>query len=168
MLLYLFLLFTLLPLAELAVLVWIGGQTEWWVPILMVIATGVAGAALARWQGWRVIQRIQEQLRAGQMPTDAIIDGVLIFIAGLLLVTPGVLTDLVGVVLLIPPLRSLVKRGVAVWIRRNFEVRVNAAAANMWNESGRTRPAQRDQVIDARVIGTRVEDVEPTDRSVRR
>ena len=165
MLLYLFLLFTLVPLAELAVLIWIGTETEWWLPILMVIATGVTGAALARWQGWRVIQRIREELRAGEMPASAIIDGVLIFIAGLLLVTPGVLTDLVGVVLLVPPLRSLVKRGVAAWIKRTFEVRLSATTAEMWNASGDPRPSHRDEVIDARVIDTRVEDADTATRN---
>ena len=146
-------------------LIWIGTETEWWLPILMVIATGVTGAALARWQGWRVVQRIREELRAGQMPTGAIIDGVLIFIAGLLLVTPGVLTDLVGVVLLVPPLRSLVKRGVAAWIKRTFEVRLSATTAEMWNPSGDPRPSHRDEVIDARVIDTRVEDAETATRN---
>ena len=100
MLFYLFLLFTVVPLVELSILIWIGGQTEWWVPIVMVIVTGIAGAALARWQGWQVLQRIREDARAGRMPADALIDGFLILLAGILLVTPGVLTDLVGVALL--------------------------------------------------------------------
>src|SRR5688572_585603 len=124
MLIYLFLLFTVVPIIELAILVWIGGQTQWWVPILLVIATGVLGAALARWQGWQVLQRIRTDAAAGRMPADAMIDGFLILIAGILLVTPGVLSDLMGVALLIPPARAVVKRAVAAWIQRNIEVRV--------------------------------------------
>jgi UPF0716 protein FxsA len=157
MLFYLFLLFTLVPLVELTILVWIGGQTAWWVPILLVIGTGVAGAALARWQGWQVLQRIRDDARAGRVPADAIIDGVLILIAGILLVTPGVLTDLVGVALLIPPLRSLVRRGVAAWIKRNVEVRVGPTATNFWSPSD-GRVERRDEIIDAKVIHTHVED----------
>jgi UPF0716 protein FxsA len=158
MLFYLFLLFTVVPLVELTILVWIGRETEWWVPILMVIGTGIAGAALARWQGWQVLQRIREDARAGRVPADAIIDGVLILIAGLLLVTPGVLSDLVGVALLIPPLRGLVKRGVAAWIKRNIDVRVGRATTNFWSPGdGRAEP-KRDVIIDAKVVRTHVED----------
>ena len=60
----LFLLFTLVPLVELSILVYIGQQSEWWVPILLVIVTGVVGAALARWQGWQVLQRIRADAAA--------------------------------------------------------------------------------------------------------
>jgi UPF0716 protein FxsA len=159
MLFYLFLLFTLVPLAEVVILVQIGQATDWWVPILMVIATGIAGAALARWQGWRALERIREDARAGRVPAAAIIDGVLILIAGLLLVTPGVLTDLFGIALLIPPLRSLVKRGVAAWIRRNVEVRVNRAGGSFYQDAGGAPGTDRDEIIDAKVLETRVEDI---------
>lgn len=161
MLLYLFLLFTLLPLIELSILIWVGGQTAWWLPVLMVIGTGVLGAALARWQGWQVLRRIRADAQAGRMPADALIDGVLILVAGILLVTPGVLSDLLGVVLLIPPLRAVVKRAVAAWMQRNIEVRVGRAAAGLRSTTN-DNPAspRRDQIIEARVIGTRVEDID--------
>jgi len=160
MLFYLFLLFTLVPLVELVILVWIGGQTEWWVPILLVIATGIIGAALARWQGWQALERIRADARAGRMPANAIIDGVLILIAGILLVTPGILTDLVGFALLIPPLRSLVKHGVAAWIRRNFEVRVSRTGAGLWHDVDGDQASRRDEIIDAKILKTHVEDAE--------
>ena len=160
MLFYLFLLFTVVPLVELTILVWIGGQTQWWVPILMVIGTGIAGAALARWQGWQVLQRIREDARAGRMPAGAMIDGFLILLAGILLVTPGVLSDLVGIGLLIPPIRALVKRGVMAWIKRNIEVRVGRTGAGFWSDVDRATPRRSDEIIDAKVIETRVEDAE--------
>jgi UPF0716 protein FxsA len=160
MLLYLFLLFTLVPLVELSILVWIGGQTQWWVPIVMVIGTGIAGAALARWQGWQTLQRIREESRQGRVPAGALIDGFLILIAGILLVTPGVLTDLFGVALLIPPIRALVKRGVAAWINRNVEVRIGSSSAAFWPDGNSARPSHRDEVIEARVIKTHVEDAD--------
>ncbi|MCI0363581.1 MAG: FxsA family protein [Phycisphaerales bacterium] len=160
MLFYLFLLFTLVPLVELAILIWIGGQTAWWVPILMVIGTGIAGAALARWQGWQVLERIREDARAGLMPADALIDGFLILAAGILLVTPGVLSDLVGVALLIPPLRALVKRGITWWIKRSVEVRITRAGADFRQKSDGGPASRRDEIIDAKVFGTRVEDAE--------
>jgi UPF0716 protein FxsA len=155
MLFYLFLLFTIVPLVEVVILIQIGQATDWWVPIVLVIATGVLGAALARWQGWQAVERIRQDARAGRMPAAAIIDGVLILIAGLLLVTPGVLTDMVGVALLIPLLRSLVKRGVAAWIRRNFEIHVSRSGTH--HDAEEAHAPSRDQVIDAKVLSTRVE-----------
>jgi UPF0716 protein FxsA len=160
MLFYLFLLFTLVPLVEVVILVQIGQATVWWVPILLVVATGILGAGLARWQGWRAMERIREDTRAGRMPASAIIDGVLIFIAGLLLVTPGVLTDLVGIALLVPPLRALVKRGVAAWIKRNFEVRLNRAGAAFRNQADTPNVPGADAIIDAKVLHTQVRDAE--------
>ena len=158
MLLYLFLLFTLVPLVELWLLFRIAQETSFLFTIALVLTTGVVGATLARWQGWRTMARIQDELNANRMPADAMVDGVLILVAGLLLVTPGVLTDAVGFALLVPPLRSLVKRAAKAWFRRNFRVEtVDFGAGYGSGSSG--GPADGDQVIDARVIETRVEDV---------
>ncbi len=159
MLFYLFLLFTLVPLVEVVILIQIAQATEWWVPFVLVIATGLLGAALARWQGWQALERIRADAREGRVPTGAIIDGVLILAAGIVLVTPGILTDLAGFALLIPPLRSLVKRGVAAWIRRNFEVRLSRTSAG-WHDIRRDADAHPDEIIDAKVLDTRVEDVD--------
>lgn len=158
MVLYLFLIFTLVPIVELAILIRIGEATVWWLPVLLVISTGVAGALLSRWQGLRVYQRIRADAQAGRMPADALVDGFLILLAGILLITPGVLTDVVGIAFLIPPIRALVKRGVKAWIRRNVDVRVAGLNAGAW-AGGNSAAAQReDEIIEARVIGTRVED----------
>lgn len=159
MLLYLFLLFTVLPIVELAILIRIGEATVWWVPILLVITTGVAGAALARWQGLQVLGRLREDAAAGRMPADALVDGFLILLAGILLITPGVVTDIFGIAFLIPPIRALMKRGVKAWIKRNIQVRVAGFnSANAWQYENGASPPRNDEIIDARVIGTRVED----------
>jgi UPF0716 protein FxsA len=160
MLFYLFLLFTLVPLVEVVILIQIGQATEWWVPILLVIATGILGAALARWQGWQAVERIRADAREGRMPAGAIIDGVLILAAGVLLVTPGILTDLVGFGLLIPPLRGFMKRGVAAWIRRNFEVRVSRMGAASWQDFDVAPNSRRDEIVDAKVLDMHVEDAD--------
>jgi UPF0716 protein FxsA len=155
----LFLLFTVVPLVELALLIWIGGQTAWWFPIAMVLLTGIAGAALARWQGLRALQRIQDDLQAGRMPADAVVDGVLILVAGILLVTPGVITDVVGVALLIPPLRSLMKRGAMGWLRRHVNVTAQRFANTFraHEPSPGESPWHQDEIIEAKVIKTRIE-----------
>ena len=110
MLVKLLLLFTLLPIVELALLLYLADATSWQLALGIVLATGILGAMLARRQGWRTSQRIREQLARGPMPGDALLDALLILIAGALLVTPGVLTDAVGFLLLIPPCRRLIKR----------------------------------------------------------
>jgi UPF0716 protein FxsA len=159
MLFYLFLLFTVVPLVELALLIWLGGQTIWWLPVLLVIADGVAGALLWRWQGIRTLVRIREEMAAGRMPADALVDGLLIFLAGAFLITPGMITDVVGFALLIPPIRAVVKRFAKVWFIRHVEVRT---AAFHPGGASSNRPSNRstanDEIIDARVIETHVED----------
>jgi UPF0716 protein FxsA len=159
MLVYLFLLFTVVPLIELTILIRIGQATEWYVPIALVILTGIFGAALARWQGTQVLRRIQDDARAGRMPADAMIDGFLILLAGILLVTPGVLTDLAGCALLIPPIRALFKRAMAAWIRRNIEIRVGGFRGVNW-PTGDGQNLGSDTIIDAKVLDTRVDDAE--------
>lgn len=160
MVFFLFLLFTVLPIVELAILIRIGEATVWWAPIALVIFTGIAGAALARWQGLRVYQRVRDDTQAGRMPADALVDGFLILLAGILLVTPGVLTDVVGIAFLIPPIRSLVKRGVKAWIKRNVEVRVGWMNAGFWQSGDSAVRSGQDRILDAKVLETRVEDAD--------
>ena len=159
---YLFLLFIVLPIVEIVLLVQIGLATEWWVPIAIVIVTGVVGTALARREGWKVLERMREDVRTGQMPADSLIDGFLVLLAGILFVLPGVLTDIVGIFLLFPPSRSLVKRGVAAWFRRNVVLHVGRIGAGYWPNDGSPNAVEHDKIIDARVVGTRVEDIKKT------
>lgn len=109
MLVRLFLLFTLIPVVELALLVEVGGRIGIAPTIAIVLTTGAVGAWLARAQGLRALQRLQEALRAAQFPGDEIFDGVVILAGGLLLLTPGFLTDILGFCALIPGTRHLLK-----------------------------------------------------------
>lgn len=160
MLLRLFLLFTLVPMVELSLLVWLGGKTVWWLPVLLVLFTALAGAALTRGQGWRVVRRIQEDLRAGRLPAGALVDGLLILIAAVLLITPGVITDVLGLLLLLPPVRNGVKGVLFARLREKTRVKTSPArTAAQFDAAGRRTPAAtRDTIIDAQVIRTRVED----------
>jgi UPF0716 protein FxsA len=155
---YLFLLFTVVPLIELWLLVLLGQWTHAWVPILLVLIDAALGAALIRWQGIRVVRRIQEDLAAGRIPGDALIDGALFLVAAALLIAPGILTDCVGFALLIPPLRNLVKRGVKAWLRHHVEVRTARFTATYQGAANGQNRGQ-DEIIDAHVVSTRVEDV---------
>lgn len=156
MLFYLFLLFTVVPIVELALLIWLGGQTVWWLPVLLVIADGVAGALLWRWQGIRTLVRIREEMAAGRMPADAMVDGLLIFFAGGLLITPGMITDVAGFALLIPPIRAVMKQLAKAWFVRHVEVRTAA----FYPGGGAAQPPRaNDEIIEARVIETHTEDL---------
>jgi UPF0716 protein FxsA len=160
MMLVLFLLFTLVPLAELALLIWIGTHSVWWLPIGLVILTGIAGAVLMRQQGWQTSARMRGELRSGRIPADAMIDGFLLVAAAIFLIAPGVLTDVVGIALLLPPVRGAVKRGVISWIRRQIEQKTAEFHATLRpDDLDHPAPPRHDEIIEAKVIASRVEDV---------
>jgi UPF0716 protein FxsA len=113
----LILVFTIVPLAELYILIKIGSHIGGFNTIILVLMTTVLGALLARLQGLRTLRQIQLSLSQGQIPAEELIDGVLILFGGILLVMPGVLTDLFALVLLLPFTRTYFKR----WLRRRFD-----------------------------------------------
>ena len=125
MLFRLILLFTLVPLAELWLLITISRYTTIAGTIGIVLVTGFAGAALARYQGWQTWRRLQEELRGGRPPADALLDGLMIFTAGVLMITPGVLTDAVGFALLLPPVRRLLKLRLRRWLTTKTTVQLH-------------------------------------------
>ncbi len=116
----LLLLFTVVPLIELALLIEIGNHVGLPATIALVILTGVVGAWLAKSQGLKTLARLQGELQQGRMPTDALLDGLMIFVAGAVLLTPGLLTDLFGFLLLVPAGRAAVRRAVAARLRQRF------------------------------------------------
>jgi UPF0716 protein FxsA len=116
----LFLLFTLIPLIELYLLIRIGELVGVWVTVGLVILTGALGAALARYEGLRVLGRVREEWRQGRVPTQDLLDGLLILIAGAVLLTPGLLTDCFGFFILSPPGRRLIRRALSRAAERRF------------------------------------------------
>lgn len=104
---WLFLLFTALPLLDLWVLLHIGRALGLWSTVALVLATGLAGAWLAKAEGLRVLRDWQRALAEGRLPDEGVLSGALVLAGGLLLVTPGVITDALGLVLLFPPTRRL-------------------------------------------------------------
>ena len=121
MLFRLFLLFTLIPVIELALLVEVGGRIGVAPTIAVVLGTGAAGAWLARSQGLRALQRLQEAVRTAQFPGEEIFDGILILAGGLLLLTPGFLTDILGFCALVPGSRYLLKALVKSRVRGRMQ-----------------------------------------------
>ena len=119
MLLKLFLAFTIIPIIEIYLLIEIGSMFGALTAVTLVILTGFLGAFLARMQGLQTLYQIQESLREGRMPSGELLDALLIVIAGLVLLTPGFITDSVGFLLLIPTTRNSIK----IWLRRQIELR---------------------------------------------
>jgi len=118
MFLRLLLLFTLVPLLELFLLVKLGTVIGIGATVLIVVCTGVLGAWLARWQGLGVLRRVTEDLNQGRLPAEALIDGLLILIAGAVLLTPGLITDTLGFLLLVPRGRAVVRRLIAARLEK--------------------------------------------------
>jgi len=114
---YLILLFTLVPAIELMLLIEVGGAIGAGNTILIIVFTGVLGAYLARLQGFLVFQKIQNDLNRGVMPNSEMIDGLMILVGGIVLLTPGFITDALGFLLLIPWTRFLIKK----WFTKRFE-----------------------------------------------
>jgi len=111
-------LFIIVPLIELALLIELGGIVGVWPTIALVLGTGAVGAALARSQGARVLREIRAELAMGRMPAARMLDGLMILIGGILLLTPGVLSDLLGIALLFPPSRAVFKQILRIRLER--------------------------------------------------
>lgn len=123
----LILIFVTVPLLELVILLQIG---QWLGPmptVALVVATGAAGAALARRQGIRAFLAVQRELAVGRLPGRSLLDGLSILVGGAFLLTPGVLTDLLGFALLIPGSRRWIQRQA----RRRLEQRIREGAVEL-------------------------------------
>lgn len=117
----LLILFTLVPILELYVLIEAGNQVGVGPTIAMVIFTGIAGAYLARSQGFYLINRMQRDLNEGRVPAGEMLDGAMILAGGLLLLTPGFCTDLFGFCLLTPTTRIVFKGWLQRWLEKKIQ-----------------------------------------------
>ena len=128
MLLRLFLLFAIVPVIEVWLIIKVGRVIGPLPTVAILLAISLAGAWLARSQGFRLIAAIRDELAAGRLPAAHILDGAFVLAGGILLLTPGFFTDLVGLVLLFPSSRRLLKLWLGIWLenrlrRGNFVVR---------------------------------------------
>jgi UPF0716 protein FxsA len=98
-----------MPVVEIIVLLLSGNLIGFWPTLFLIVATGLIGAYLAKRQGMETWRKAQEQIRYGMMPGNEIIDGVCIFIGAALLLSPGLISDIMGLILVFPPTRNLLK-----------------------------------------------------------
>lgn len=106
----LLLLFVVVPIAELAVIIAVGREIGVGPTVLVLLADAVLGSVLARSQGRVAWRRFSEALQAGRPPAREVLDGALVLFGGALLLTPGFLTDVFGILLLLPPTRAVARR----------------------------------------------------------
>ncbi|SFA39331.1 UPF0716 protein FxsA [Parageobacillus thermantarcticus] len=112
-----------IPALEIALFILSGKLIGVWSTVALIVLTGMMGVWLAKRQGLAVMEEAKRELFDGRLPSGAILDGICVFIGGVLLLTPGFLTDAVGVFLLLPATRSFVKPYVARWLKSFFETK---------------------------------------------
>lgn len=108
--------FIVFPLVEIALLIKLGAVFGFWTSFAIVIGTAVAGSMILQRQGFAVLSRSQDAMAQGRLPIEPVIDGLFLLIAGLLLISPGLISDCLGLLLLVPPLR----RVMAHWLLRRY------------------------------------------------
>jgi UPF0716 protein FxsA len=149
----LFLLFVLVPTADL-VLLWILFITlPWYVSLLWIVTTAVLGSFFARRQGARVLSEIRREMQRNLLPANSLVDGVLVFAAGILLITPGVLTDLAGFALLLPRVRRLLRHHAMDYLKRKIKVETVSFTSNFAGKHGPNHPHFDDpSIIEGEVV----------------
>jgi UPF0716 protein FxsA len=130
-------LFIAVPIAELAVIIQIGQEIGVWWTIAILVADSVLGSLLMRSQGRAVWRRFNEALRAGRAPAREVADGVLVIFGGALLLTPGFITDVFGLLFLLPPTRAVIRRVFLRQAMRRITVTMATGAAMPPRRSGR-------------------------------
>lgn len=141
---WLFLLFLLVPLIEIALFIQVGGLIGLWPTLAIVVATAIAGTILVRSQGSQTLARLRRSLDELRDPTENLAHGAMILFSGALLLTPGFFTDAVGFALLVPPLRTLIIRE----MRKRMHVRTVVGGSPHWREPGRGPGMDRDDIIE--------------------
>jgi UPF0716 protein FxsA len=141
------------PIIEIAVFIEVGGQIGLWPTIGIVILTAIIGTAMLRQQGISILFRIQENLNANRMPVRELFDGVCLVAAGALLLTPGFVTDAMGFLLFIPPLRQ----AIATYIGRHMLARAEVHIRTQGMRSKGQHPAGPDGTV----IDGEFEDITP-------
>jgi len=127
---YLFLLFVIMPIVEIAVLIKVGGAIGGWTTIGIVILTAIVGTAMLRQQGMATLAKAQQRMQGGEMPAQQMLEGLLLLIGGVLLLTPGFITDFFGFCTLVPISREFLAKKLASRSMGNMNVFVGGASIN--------------------------------------
>jgi UPF0716 protein FxsA len=140
-------LFIAVPIAELAVIIQVGQAIGVWWTILILVADSILGSVLMRSQGRAAWRRFNAALQAGRVPAREVADGVLIIFGGALLLTPGFITDVFGLLFLLPPTRALIRRLFLRQAMRRITVTM-AAGPRMPRSGGRHEDDVEGSAVD--------------------
>ncbi|AGB40395.1 protein affecting phage T7 exclusion by the F plasmid [Halobacteroides halobius DSM 5150] len=145
----LFLIFSVVPLIELALLIRIGGYFGLPATIILVAGTGIVGVSLAKQQGLAVINEVRQNLSSGKLPKDSLLDGGLILVGGVLLLTPGLITDIMGFSLIIPVTRKVIRQVVKNQIKDKVVMKsyTHRTKRDDINQSQKNK-TEEDDIID--------------------
>ena len=138
----LFLIFTSVSLLEIFVLVKVGGILGAWPTVLLVVVTALVGSALVRSQGLQLVQQLQQRMAAGEMPGQQLIEGIMLIITGVLLVTPGFVTDFLGLLLLQPTIRANIAKAIMANVKFSPQ-----ASMGGFHQHGFTQKSQDDDSV---------------------
>jgi UPF0716 protein FxsA len=116
----LFILFAVVPVIELYLLIQVGSLIGPLPTVALVLGISLAGAWLVRHQGFEIMRRVQAELVQGRLPAAELLDGALVLVGGVLLLTPGFFTDFLGLFFLIPVTRALIKQFLRIWLQRRL------------------------------------------------
>jgi UPF0716 protein FxsA len=146
----LFILFTVVPAIDLYLLIKIGGIIGAGPALAIAIGVGLLGAWVARREGVRVLREWQAAVVRGEMPREGVTSSLLVLVGGVLLIAPGFLTDILGLLLLIPPTRRLVASWLAAWAQKRLEAHTVEMVGGVADEAlgGAIMGRPRGKVID--------------------
>ena len=147
----LLLLFILVPIAELCLFMSLGSKIGLEATFAIIVLTGILGAWLTKAQGTRALTRFRQAGAEGRLPHREVLDGLLILLAGAVLLTPGFLTDTVGFLLLFPPCRALIRKQLAGYLKSHIQI-VGPGGQSMRDPEPATPPPGKGKVIDVEVL----------------
>lgn len=146
----LLLLFTVVPMLELLLLIQVGGVIGLFPTLFLVAGTGVLGVSIAKMQGFLVVNRIKNNLNQGQIPTDNMVQGILILIGGGMLLTPGLITDVLGFSFILPFTRPVIARLAQKYFKSYIEKNKDSASFQFHysNYSGNSNQGEKRKDYD--------------------
>src|SRR6266568_4886396 len=121
MLIRLFILFAVVPVIEVYLLIKVGSLIGALPTVALLLAISMAGAWLVRHQGFELMRRLQNELAQGRLPAAELLDGAMVLVGGVLLLTPGFFTDFLGLFFIFPPTRAIIKQFSRLWLTRRLQ-----------------------------------------------
>lgn len=151
----------LIPLADALLLVVVATRLGWVLTVALVVLTALLGMLFVRAEGRHTMRRLQSKLATGELPTDELLDGGLLIAAGAFLLTPGLLTDALGAILVFPPTRYVLRRGITRWVLVPYlDRRTNGFVTGRVYTVGVPWATERPEGEDSGTVPIDIEDAE--------